>query len=122
MKRMLLLILLLMASTAYAEIYRWRDNRGVAHYTNREDEIPPRFRKRAVVLDLGLPSAPVAPHQPAASPTQPAGSAVQGVQLLTAPPSASTPPLLAPSRPEDPASLRNPPMRRQRDRATRGEE
>jgi len=50
----LLLILLLLASSAYGEIYTWKDSRGTAHYTNDQYEIPERYRAKSKVLNLGI--------------------------------------------------------------------
>ena len=65
----LMVLLILVAATAQAEIYRWRDGRGTIHYTNSEYEIPARYRSRATVLNLGLPPAPgaQAPATPGAT-------------------------------------------------------
>lgn len=83
MVKILLVALLLAASSAFGEIYTWRDSRGTAHYTNSLHEIPARYLKRAKVLDLGLaqktdqapvpPAGQMMPPLPAAQPT------VQGV-------------------------------------------
>jgi hypothetical protein len=50
----LLLILILLASSAYGEIYTWKDSRGTIHYTNSEYEIPVKYRSKAKVLNLGI--------------------------------------------------------------------
>ena len=50
----LLLLLLFIASSAYGEIYTWKDSRGTAHYTNSEYDIPERYRAKAKVLNLGI--------------------------------------------------------------------
>jgi hypothetical protein len=50
----LLFILLFLASSAYGEIYAWKDSRGTAHYTNNEYEIPERYRAKAKILNLGI--------------------------------------------------------------------
>jgi hypothetical protein len=47
------IILVFVASSAFAEIYTWSDARGARHYTNREDEIPVRYRARARSLNYG---------------------------------------------------------------------
>ena len=49
----LLVLLVLVAPPAYGEIYSWTDSRGVAHYTNRLDEIPVLYRTRAKSLNYG---------------------------------------------------------------------
>lgn len=53
MKR-LLIVLVLVASSAYGEIYTWIDSRGTSHYTNSMYEIPERYRAKVKVLDLGM--------------------------------------------------------------------
>jgi hypothetical protein len=45
-----LMMLLIFASPAYGMVYRWTDFAGVAHYTNKEYEIPSRFRAKAKAL------------------------------------------------------------------------
>jgi len=47
-------LMLMIASTATAEIYTWSDGRGVAHYTNSLHEVPTRYREKIKVLNLGL--------------------------------------------------------------------
>ena len=50
----LLLILMLLASSAYGEIYTWKDSGGTVHYANSEYDIPEKYRARAKVLNLGI--------------------------------------------------------------------
>ncbi|AJE02720.1 DUF4124 domain-containing protein [Geobacter pickeringii] len=84
MKRVLLLLLLL-ASSAYGEIYTWRDSKGVRHYTNSEYEIPERYRKKAKVLDLGIGTKAAPP--PSQGGTQPPrGEGVTGTAPQSVPP------------------------------------
>jgi hypothetical protein len=95
------LLLLLLASPAQGEIYRWTDARGTTHYTNSEYEIPSKYRNRAVVLNLGLP----APANPVSPP------AMGGVALPEEKPQPEVkipPPLAAPS----PVSPKQRPRRR----------
>ena len=47
---LLLLALLLDVSPVMAVVFVWRDATGVAHYTNREYEIPERYRAKAKAL------------------------------------------------------------------------
>lgn len=47
------LLLIFAASVAHGEIYTWTDSRGAAHYTNRKDEIPVRYRPGARSLNYG---------------------------------------------------------------------
>jgi hypothetical protein len=64
-------ILILMASTAYGEIYTWKDSRGTAHYANSEYDIPERYRSRAKVLDLGIEQKGGNPPLQQSAPLQP---------------------------------------------------
>lgn len=41
---------LLAASPAHCMVYMWRDSTGVSHYTNKEYEIPDRYRLKVKVL------------------------------------------------------------------------
>src|SRR5512144_3160515 len=71
MKRMLVL-LVFVATAAYGEIYKWTDSRGTAHFTNRMDEIPVRYRAGAKPLNYGdEPQGGTAARQPGSQP-QPA--------------------------------------------------
>ena len=51
--KILLVMLVFVASSAYGEFYTWTDSRGTAHYTNSMYEIPARYRAKVKVLDLG---------------------------------------------------------------------
>ncbi|KAB0668440.1 DUF4124 domain-containing protein [Oryzomonas sagensis] len=75
MKRLLVVMALMLASSAQADVYKWIDGRGVAHYTNKEYEIPARYKARAKPLHIeavqaGAPATSPAPPQQAA-PAQP---------------------------------------------------
>lgn len=87
---------MLAASPVYGAVYMWRDSAGVAHYTNKEYDVPERYRAKAKVLypeasDSGtpqpgtvtVPAAPVA--QPPAATNQGAGPTVQPVTRSTPP-------------------------------------
>ena len=50
----ILLILLFLVSSAYGEIYTWKDSRGTVYYTNDQYEIPESYRAKSKVLDLGI--------------------------------------------------------------------
>jgi hypothetical protein len=47
-----LLVLVLAASPVSAEIYRWTDDRGTAHYADGLENVPEAFRARAVPVGL----------------------------------------------------------------------
>jgi hypothetical protein len=76
MKR-LLVMLVLVASSAHGEIYTWADSRGAAHYTNRLDEIPVRYRTRAKSLNYGEEPQPGASSAQRNDPIQPVKPAEQ---------------------------------------------
>lgn len=44
------ILLAFLSSPGSAAVYLWRDSTGTAHYTNKEYEIPDRYRKNARVL------------------------------------------------------------------------
>lgn len=91
----MLLIMILLASTSHGMVYSWTDSDGITHYTNKEYEIPPRYRAKTKSLypeqldtsqqsvqtpqssPVVLP-APAKPEEPARS-TQP-DTAESGVQ------------------------------------------
>jgi hypothetical protein len=76
----MIIMLVLIASSAYAEIYRWTDTRGTIHFTNSLYEIPERYRSRAKTVNLGIPEQKpdqASPPQTASAPVlpQPSSSA-----------------------------------------------
>lgn len=73
----LVLLLLLGSNQASAVVYIWKDAKGVAHYTNREDEIPVRYRAKAKILY---------PDQTDAAPGQQSGPAPSPVPIAPQPP------------------------------------
>jgi len=48
------IVLLLLATSAYGEIYKWTDSNGTAHFTNSTYEIPEKYRARAITVNLGI--------------------------------------------------------------------
>ena len=91
----LLIIFLFLASTAYGEIYTWKDSTGTVHYTNSEYEIPEKYRPKAKVLNLGI-----AEKKDNSSPQQDTGS------QQNAPPQPRE--LVQPFRPAQPPALQRP--------------
>lgn len=86
MKLLTLVLLLVLASSASGEIYRWRDRGGVLHFSNSLDDVPLRYREKVTVMNYGPapkgdaasaqaapPAAPVVTQSPAAgtAPSQP---------------------------------------------------
>ena len=63
-------LLLVLAPAAHGAIFGWTDSEGTKHYTNRESDIPPRYRAKAKLLYLepGDSQAPPQTAQPQASP------------------------------------------------------
>ena len=53
-------------------IYKYEDERGITHYTDRRDLIPEKFRSKAKVIDSGKAPVTVVPTLP---PVPPAPSA-----------------------------------------------
>lgn len=47
------------AASAHAQIYRWTDERGTAHFTDNLHSVPPQYRVQAGTIDDRLP-----PHAP----------------------------------------------------------
>ena len=92
MERLLVVILLMQASVVQADVYTWTDVRGIAHYTNKEYEIPVRYRAKAKPLHLEAvdPGSASKPQQ--GTPSQPQGTPA-------APQAAPSPPSPAPSPP-----------------------
>ncbi len=44
----------LMAADVQAEIYTWKDSRGVTHYANSMYDVPDRYRARVKTVNLGI--------------------------------------------------------------------
>ncbi|WP_243374720.1 DUF4124 domain-containing protein [Geotalea sp. SG265] len=107
MVKTVLLLLVLFASAAQAEIYTWKDSRGVTHYTNSTVEIPARYRAKAKVLNLGPEQKDQSAAPPASSPAPPAAA------VPASPPGAGTQIQLTPSNPS-PAAVPAPPQRDRR--------
>src|SRR5262245_11666781 len=62
----------LLATTARADIYEWRDPSGARHFTNNKDAVPEEYRAAARTLIAGWERPPVAEPAPApAPPAQP---------------------------------------------------
>lgn len=53
LKKTLLWAFLLLASPSHGAVYVWKDTAGIRHYTNKEYEIPERYRSRAKLLYSG---------------------------------------------------------------------
>jgi hypothetical protein len=109
MKKLVAVMLLLVASTAYGEIYTWKDARGTLFYTNSLYEIPARYRARAKLLDVAtgkkvpigtaLPGAPAGPGAAQPSPAAPPTATAPQGPGAQAPAQAAT----VQPRPEPPA-------------------
>jgi hypothetical protein len=62
MKTALVVLALLLPSAASGMLFKWTDSKGITHYTNREYEIPERYRAKARRLYPEQADAP-APQQ-----------------------------------------------------------
>lgn len=81
MKRLLVVMLLMQASYVLADVYTWTDARGIAHYTNKEYEIPERYRAKSKPMNIEAvqptpqqgtpPRSPETPATPQAAPLPP---------------------------------------------------
>jgi Domain of unknown function (DUF4124) len=56
-------------------IYKYEDERGITHYTDRRDLIPEKFRSKAKVVDPGKAPVTVVPTPPSPPPAPPAPGA-----------------------------------------------
>ena len=75
----LLALLVLWPSVAFAQIYRWVDERGTPHYAEGIDNVPQRHRAVAVPLGLRNSPAPEASTPGASATTGPAGTEIRFV-------------------------------------------
>ena len=103
MKRVVVaLLLVLVTSTAYAEVYTWKDARGTSFYTNSQEEIPARYRARAQLLDVATgKKVPITAPQPGGTATAGQQGAPQPSAVQRAPQSPTaqiTPPYPAPAK------------------------
>jgi hypothetical protein len=77
----LVLSLFLFASTASATIYKWVDERGVMHFTDDAENIPPGFHDRVEEVNIpprkGLPASSQASLTKAEAGAQPGKAAIQ---------------------------------------------
>lgn len=81
-----ILLVLVLSIPAYGLVYTWTDVAGLAHFTNKEYEIPDRYRARAKVL---YPEPSDNAAFPQSAQLQPETSAIQPAQQ---------------AKPEEPAS------------------
>jgi hypothetical protein len=116
-KFVLVLFVVVLSSPAHGMVYTWTDSAGVAHFTNREYEIPARYRAKVKFLypeqtDTGAPQQTAQTPQaipdvsvPAPAPTQnvKAESAVQQ-QAKPEEPAKTTQPIIVPSLQKNPPS------------------
>lgn len=83
-----LVIILFLSSPAYGIVYSWRASNGVVHYTNKDYEIPARYRAKAKALYNEFDSTPSQGVQQAIQnipPTPVAVEAVDQVKVVEAP-------------------------------------
>ncbi len=62
------MVLALLPALAFAQTYRWVDERGTAHYTEGLDSIPERYRSKAEPLHFPKSSPTSVKQEPSASP------------------------------------------------------
>lgn len=70
--KLLFFLLLSVAASANAEIYKWSDRAGVVHFSNSMDDVPDRYRAKAKSMNYGSDQK----GDPAGGQTQPSGAAV----------------------------------------------
>ena len=95
MKMVLLLLVLVLPSAVYGMVFTWTDSMGITHYTNKEYEIPSRYRVKAKHLypeqpDVGAsqqstPAVLPASPKPDVQPAQQATPVVQQPVVNSAP-------------------------------------
>lgn len=117
----LVLLSLALTSPAQGMVYSWIDSAGIAHYTNKEYEIPVRYRARVKARypehgDTGGYTQSMPPLPAKAEIQKPAAVPSLPVSLQSVPPTAT--PTLQNVQPS--ASMKK--MRTQRNRASRNTE
>lgn len=97
----LVMVVMLPASPVNALVYIWRDSAGILHYTNKEHEIPERYKAR---------SKAIYPEAGDSAPNQRTNQSVQAKPDEQPPAPASVPQLTKPSVVQkEPASVTVPP-------------
>ena len=76
---LLVALVLLFATPGWAQIYRWTDDQGELNLTQGLENVPERFRSRAVIVGPAEP-------RPSPPPPAPAGPAAPGSPPRSAPP------------------------------------
>ena len=101
----LAVLLLFVASTAYGEIYTWRDSRGTNFYSNSRYDIPARYLSKAKILDVATgKKLPLTAAQPAGQPAPAVPPASQAP--VPQPAAAPAPQAVAPQAPQQPQQPR----------------
>lgn len=77
-----LAIILFFSSPAYGTVYSWRASNGIVHYTNKEYEIPARYRAKAKALYNEFGSTPSHGVQQAIQNIPPPSGAVEAVDQV----------------------------------------
>lgn len=80
--KVIAIILVFVATSAYGEIYTWTDARGAANYANKLDDIPVRYRAKAKSLNYGADPQGGAPLPQRTDNVQPAPAGPQAAQDL----------------------------------------
>lgn len=97
MRTLLLILLFFVALPASAEIYRWRDSKGVSHYSNNLDDVPLRYRAKVKAMNYEqVQKGGTTPQAVSPVPAPVAGTASQAAappvgQTVTAPPAGKAP-------------------------------
>jgi len=96
MRALLLILLLTVALPVSAEIYRWRDSKGVSHYSNNLDDVPLRYRAKVQPMNYEQVQKGGTTPQPVPPVSAPVGTTPQAVapsvgQAVTAPPAGKAP-------------------------------
>jgi len=107
LKFSVLFVPLLFAATVKAEIFTWKDAKGVSHYTNSMYDVPERYRSKAKKLDLGIEEkAGAGQQQQAAAPSQQKPSPLEASATTASPDAVSRPITIVPARPLPPEMLK----------------
>ncbi len=130
----LIIAILLVASPALGTVYRWNDSAGIAHYTNREYDIPDRYKSRAKPLypeatdprpgssaGSGEQKSPESVPPPAAAVRQPAPARAARQQTPATAARQQAPPPIVKVQPINAETKAEKRARRERERAQDGE-
>lgn len=100
-------VLILVASPAQGMIYMWKDAAGIAHYSNKEYDVPARYKARVKMMYPDASDSATAPPGTVPAVQTPASPAVQPPAAVTQSAKPANQPVVSPVAPA--AQVTSPP-------------